>query len=402
LNPHFSYLELCLARCFTAGIVVVGSLQLAIVAHYRRWLYQDEGPVPAGRLPVSVIVPCKGQPEHIAYFDRNIESLLDQDYDGPREYVFVCPSSEDPAYLKLRALLEGRRDVRWQLLDSRADPRLCSEKCANLLFGAARADPASKAFVFADCDMRFSRDWLRRLAGPLVDPAVAAATAPAIDLPFSDGFAQFLYIATVNAVVAADALRPGVWGYSFAITRERFESLGIAEIWSRSLTDDVSLRGRPELFGGALHCARAFPVCWQDGTFSSFFARHRKNFGYLRAEAPAQWLAAGLWTFGKLYWWRWFGDRGLFAPLALMAALDAAAGAWLWSLRFERLSPRLGDLHPRWRRWGTAASAACAVLAPFALAGPYLAAALSRRVRWGGRVYLARGRGDVVAEPGLH
>lgn len=387
---------LCTPRDFTAMIAAVGLAQLAIVANYRRWLARPRPPLPPSCPPVSVIVPCKGQPEHIDYFDRNIASLLAQDYAGPLEFVFVCPSASDPAYLKLEALLEPRRDVRWRLLDSQAKPTRCGEKCLNLLYGVERVDPGTRVLAFTDCDMRFPKDWLRTLVGPLEDPALVAATAQAVELPFSPSFAQFLYITLVNGVAAADVVRPGVWGPSFALTKARFAELGIAEIWSRALTDDVSLRGLMSGFGPRLHYARAFPVCWQDGGFRSFAARHRKNFSYLRFEAPWVWAACGLWTFGKLYLWMWFCRNPVHWPLLLMIGLDSLASSWLWAIRLRGLAPQLTELHPFWRRWGTAASALAAPLLPFFLAGPFLASWLSRRVYWGGRVYEVYGRGRVT------
>src|SRR4051812_37400118 len=103
---------------------------------------------------VVVFCPCKGtDPE----FEKNVQSILDQDY--PNYSVqFIVESESDPAYRTLESfgvniLVAGRTADRGQ-------------KVHNLACAVARRDDAD-IFVFCDSDARFPQNWLSRLIAPL-------------------------------------------------------------------------------------------------------------------------------------------------------------------------------------------------------------------------------------------
>ena len=105
---------------------------------------------------ITVFCPCKGRdPE----FEKNIRSILDQDYSN-FEVNFIVESDDDPACATLRNL--GVRNI---LVAGLATE--CGQKVHNLAYAVNRVTPAPGIFVFCDSDARFPRDWLSKLIAPL-------------------------------------------------------------------------------------------------------------------------------------------------------------------------------------------------------------------------------------------
>src|SRR5207249_4881697 len=116
----------------------------------------------SARERIAVFCPCKGtDPE----FEKNIRSILDQDY-GNYETHFMVESSDDPAYTALSNL--GASNI---LIAGRASDR--GQKVHNLAYAVAHAGGNAAIYVFCDADARFPHDWLSKLTAPLAPGNIA-------------------------------------------------------------------------------------------------------------------------------------------------------------------------------------------------------------------------------------
>lgn len=384
----------------TVVAVLVGLAQCAFALRLAFVLRRRRRAAPPARWPaVSVIVPCKFLESQSGELDGNIRSLLAQDYPGPHEYLFVCPREADPARARLLELLEGNSSCR--LLVSDASPSRCSEKNLNLLYAVERARPETGIFAFADCDMRVPPDWLRGLVVALADRAAGASTAPAAYVAHERKPLAFLRMAWMCLPTAAMAAAPLVCGYSWAIRREDFAGLNVAELWRRSLIEDFVLNPLLRSKGRAVAwSAGGLPACLEQVTGACFLGTFTKGLRYCRVYSFPIWVVSGLWAFGKLYLWMFFFRARMPAVFALMAALDMAAAAGAMSA-FMRLAPEtFAGLHPFWRRWAVPLAALAVPAWPPLLAAAFAASAFSSTVRWGGYTYQVKGPFDVRVSGG--
>lgn len=346
-----------------------------------------EGPLPDAWPPVSVIIPCAGGSEGL---EENVRALIEQDYPGDAEFLFVCPSKQDPAYLKLSALISWRRDGKCGLLASNLTPSRCSGKAADLLFALGRARSASEVLVFADSDLRVRPAWLKGLVGALADPAVQVATSMMLYLPMKGGsFASLLRSAWMANGIPYLAWLGVPCGQSLAMRRRDFESMGVAELWGKSFLEDLALyaarmRGRRTAFVcGAMSSSE------EDCTLRGLLSLTGKWMFGFRVYAPRIWLLAALTTFSKLWlyaWaWRWSSPE--------TALFLAGTDILLLRLLSRAYALCLEGAAPPW------SAALCAPLLPAAYAADMLASLFKREVRWGSYSYRIEGPGRVKAFP---
>ena len=188
---------------------------------------------------VTLIAPCKGIDPG---FKENVKAVLNQNYPGRWQVIFVVESADDPAYAALtRMLSESHRSVGSVHIAGLTDK--CSQKIHNMISGIEAADPQSEAFAFIDSDVRPGRDWLGFLTQPLTRPESPVSTGYRWYIPVRGGWASATR-AIWNALVSAAGdprWRAYAWGGAFAITRRVFEELHISETWSNALSDDLSV-----------------------------------------------------------------------------------------------------------------------------------------------------------------
>ena len=115
------------------------------------------------------------------------------------------------------------------------------QKVHNLLAGTADLPPEVEILAFVDSDARPHPGWLRLLVQRLDAPAHAAATGYRWFIPTRPSLAAYLQYA-INAA-AAVMYRPDsrglVWGGSWAIRRDKFDSSGLHAAWQGTLSDDL-------------------------------------------------------------------------------------------------------------------------------------------------------------------
>lgn len=362
-----------------AACVAIGAAQTAIVLRFlARRVAASRAPLPARCPPAAVIVPCKGDFPGLA---ENLAAFASQRYPGEYELVLVAASESDSALAAMRACPGARALV------SGAVPTRSSEKCLNIVHGAARARPGVELLVFADSDLRPHPDWLRELAAES-EPGVVMTTAalPPLELRGWRETLRLLWIG--HGIPYLDLLGCPV-GHSLAVRRESYDALGLAERWSRSVYEDLSLLSLPS--PRVRFSPRALVLsAEQDGAANAarVFDRWMTAF---RHYAPRVWAPGALLTAFKLYVLTRLWDS---APLAAAwFAADAVPLALLFAgyrLAFGRGGAPAAAL--------AAAAAACAPLLLLLHARNFIVSALSSRIVWSGYSYrFLRGGGVGVS-----
>jgi Glycosyltransferases, probably involved in cell wall biogenesis len=134
-------------------IAAILSSMLSLIFEVRFWRGRSSNGLPLRNpLPsVTVIMPVRGLDQDLR---NNVASVLDQDYPGPRKYVFVLDSEDDPVYGVITELLRGS-GVDAEVLINRGG----RSKGEALAYGLGRV--VGDVVVFVDSDARVHRQWLR-------------------------------------------------------------------------------------------------------------------------------------------------------------------------------------------------------------------------------------------------
>lgn len=281
---------------------------------------------PSYRPRTALIIPCKGIDDHFA---SNIRSFFEQDYES-YHLLLVVEDESDPAYQELHRLLqeaekdtgeegkkvrgsEGQKAVRpshlrtfspssCQILVAGVS-RSCSQKIHNLLYAVDRAPAQTEVLAFADSDVCVHRDWLSHLVHPLVTPNRGATT----------GYRWFVPTVNNAATLAASALNAAVaqclgkspwnlaWGGSMAIRAQDFRRLGMREIWSQALSDDLSLSWAVRRAGLRIaFVPRCLVASFESFTWRRLLEFGRRQFLITRVYAPLGWWMGFLSTLGSV------------------------------------------------------------------------------------------------------
>ena len=291
---------------------------------------------------VVLFAPCKGLDVGIA---ENLRRLLEQDYSN-YTLTFIVESGDDPVCRALRRLMDQYPNV---------DVRLClaglatdtGQKVHNLRAATADLPDDVEVLAFVDSDARPDREWLRRLVARLPHAGVGAVTGYRWFSPTHATAAQSL-LYSINSMVAA-GFGPGghhlVWGGSWAIRRETFDSLGVREAWQQTLSDDLVATGLIHRAGLRVDfepaCMVASPV---DGDWRQTLEFVRRQYVIARSYAMRWWLlmlvgatlpvltfwggllalAAGVWQGAE---WTWL--PAMICPAYYAATLVRGYQRWL-------------------------------------------------------------------------
>ncbi len=293
--------------------------------HYAAAKLRKKKP-PFYRPHTTLIIPCKGIDGHFA---ANIRSFFEQDYED-YHLLFVVEDESDPAFQELHRLLqaagkdtgeegkkvegsEGEAAIRLSHLLA-FSPSSCqilvagisqssSQKIHNLLYAVDRIPPETEVLAFADSDICVHKGWLSHLVHPLAVPKRGLTT----------GYRWFIPTTNNAATLAASALNAAVaqclgkspwnlaWGGSMAIRAEEFRRLGIRELWSQALSDDLSISWAVRRAGLRIIFV---PECLV-ASFESFTWRRlcefgRRQFVITRVYAPGAWWLGFLSTLGSV------------------------------------------------------------------------------------------------------
>jgi len=379
-----------------AGLAIVQSLLLVLqTLEHRRFarnrLDQLDRHRPTGR--VMVYAPCKGMD---AGMEENLRRLLDQDYDD-YEVTFIVESTSDPAYGLIRRLMaeHGRVVTRVIVAGLAVDT---GQKVHNLRAATAEIPPGIEYLAFVDSDARPRREWLRALVSHLDDQRVGLTTGYRWFVPVEPTFARHLiYSINCNVAVLFRSRDPNlIWGGSWALRREVFESLRVRDALKGVLTEDLVVA---QLVRKSRLRVEYEPACMVpsplEGDLWSLFAFLRRQYLLGRVYAPPWWWVGFLTTlYANVVL---LGSAGLAAwglaagsPLAWIAGGACAA---LYGVHVVRglLRQSLVDIYcPDLRQTLRSAARfdvwAGPLVSLFSAAG-LIGSALGNRVTWRGTTY---------------
>jgi ceramide glucosyltransferase len=288
-----------------AGAAILAQL-LAVyyaVSNYRYALTKLTGRKRSLYRPrTALIVPCKGID---ARFTSNMRSFFEQDYEN-HYLFFVVEDESDPAYKELTTL-KDKLISRSHALDIRilvAGPsQSSSQKIHNLLYALSQVPVDSEVVAFADSDVCVHGDWLGRLVHPLYRSRRGIATGYRWFVPITNNAAT-LAMSAINAAVAqllGNSPLNLAWGGSMAIRTEDFRRLRIPELWSRTLSDDLSLSQAVKQAGMRVTFVPACLVAsFESFTWRRLFEFGRRQFLITRVYAPGAWWLGFLYSLGSV------------------------------------------------------------------------------------------------------
>lgn len=340
-----------------------------------------------------VLAPCKGVDLGLA---ANLRPLFEQDY-GDYEIVFIVESADDPAAHTIQRLIAENRHIDAQLIIAGRATET-GQKVHNLRRATADLPPNVEFLVFVDSDARPAPDWLRLLITRLDRENTGATTGYRWFVPARPTLAN-LMLYSINCSIAG-LLGPGgfnlVWGGSWALRTDVFESTGLHEAWYGTLSDDlvasrVMHRARMRVEFEPL-CIVASPLDHGIGQAFSFL---RRQFVIGRFYSPWYWggtllvttiinlaLFGGLVAMGV---WAWQGSPAAWLPAVTVPLL--AGSHWLRAWMREDLGrkrfPHLRKELATARRWDLLAGPFFGLLCWLGM----VSAAFSTRVTWRGLRY---------------
>ena len=283
-------------------------------------------------LRTVIIVPCKGLDSD---FEKNISSFFNQDYENYLLW-FVVGDESDPAYDELcklkNQLSQSSKAQDVQILvagtvrratshEPRATSKTCSQKINNLLYCYERISDDIDVLAFADSDICVRSDWLNHLVWPLRQAKIGAASGYRWFIPKKNNLAS-LVLSAVNGTVAqllGNSRFNQVWGGSMAIRVDVFRRLGLDKVWSKALSDDLSLSRAVKKAGMKVEFVPAcLAASHESTTWRGLFEFGRRQFLITRIYAPSTWWvglcgsiysvlgvwgAAGLAIYAKIVGW---------------------------------------------------------------------------------------------------
>ncbi len=264
---------------------------------------------------VAVFAPCKGLDVDL---EANLRALLNQDYDN-YEVTFIVESPDDPACPAIRRVMAERPQASARLVVAGRSTD-CGQKVHNLRVAATGLSPQVAYLAFVDSDARPRPQWLRVLAGQLEASGVGAVTGYRWFVPQRATLANHL-LYSVNCGIMSLLGRSShylVWGGSWGIRREVFDSIGLHQAWQGTLSDDLVASRQLRRAGIAVRfepgCVVASPL---DNDWPAAYSFLRR-----------QYMVARFYTAG---WWRFGLAMATLANLAWLGHLAALAGGLLWA-----------------------------------------------------------------------
>lgn len=341
--------------------------------------------------PVAVVVAVKGRdPE----FEGFLECLFAQDYPAFR-VIFAIEADSDPALGAIAPWRERMPErVSVVVAGEGADE---GQKTTNLRAAVKELRTEDEILVLADADIWPERDWLRRLAAPLVERKADIVTG----FPWlivKDGKAASYMLTSLAASVATIprlAIFNGAWGGSTALWHEHFVGLEMERHWRGVLSDDLQLTNIASAAGDRIVVPREMLLrtAIHTGGWGDVIAEARRWYMLVRVHMPAAYLATILaMSFGALGWLAALCGTLMLHEGAIVAFVAALALSALRTAGRARLVYRL------WGRAGIAENVKYFrvdwLISPVGMLFSALcgwSAMFMRQTTWSGTTYEVRG-----------
>lgn len=189
---------------------------------------------------VSVLLPFKG----VDYdFENTVKSLLNQDYEGEYEVLFVSSDTSGKAVELINKYTKNSKIARLITVSKKKDSIYRSDKVNNLLSGISNASLTSEVYMFIDSDIVPHKKWISKMVQPLKfkDCGLSSGGAWIVSKDnsiFSLVARYWDFLATTYVTFPITSFARG---FSFAIRKEVFESIGMKEIWTNAFHDNFPI-----------------------------------------------------------------------------------------------------------------------------------------------------------------
>ncbi|NOK16686.1 glycosyltransferase [Corallococcus carmarthensis] len=377
----------------TLGWTAAGAAALGLLVHGHRELMAGlrRRAAPSARRfeppSVTIIRPIRGLDVDAR---ENVRALLDLDYPGEWEVLFVFDSEDDPAFLPTgeEAASRPTRAKRVELVVAGEPPAGMTGKLNAMQVGVAcsRCD----LLAFSDSDTRPTPGVLTALVGALLEDGQTGATfAPiyaAADAPLAGDVGYGLlvnawYGASVACTAEPDGALPFIMGQLMVFRRQALAAIGGVGCAAGQFVDDMYLGRRLHQAGWKNRVVHS-PLRVVTGhlELGAFLRIFRRWILFSETGLPGA-FARPHWVRGAVSWLSWGALAAAVARRAWGGAVLAALpiGFSVWSqLRLQRAchGPQVAPRH----YWVPA-------VLPLLGAGVALSARLSRDVDWRGRGY---------------
>ena len=352
---------------------------------------------------VVLFVPCKGADSDL---QANLRPLFEQDH-ANYELVFIVESVDDGAYEPIRRLI-GEYATREAQIVVAGLATASGQKVHNLLVATENLPPRAGVLAFADADIRPPSSWLRHLTQRL--HPFAASTGYRAFVPKRPSLANLLVASIDGAVVPT--MFPGihhkVWGGSWAIRREVFESVRMRDAWQGTLSDDLVagsvLAHAKQTIALETACILPSPI---DVDLRTMLSWVRRQFIIGRFYSPALWSIVLFGNFlGQTVFWGSAaaalcglstGAAWTWQPALVVAVLYALGVLRAWTrTRASRIylpdhQRELAAVH-RFDMW-------CGPLSAVVMCAAMVASAIGRRITWKSNIYEMRYGGQIRRIP---
>jgi ceramide glucosyltransferase len=217
-------------------LVLVGAIRFHLRAKTARNLvFSLQSSLP----PVTILKPVHGMELRL---EENLESFFQQDY--PAFEIIIGARDANPALLVAERVCKRYPQVKSRVVVS-GPPVWPNAK----VFSLAKMIPAASSdyFVISDSDVRVSRDFLRNVVPPLLDPALGLVTCLYQGVPAGDFWSVLealgMSVEMPSGVVVADMLE-GIrfaLGPAVALRRDVLDKIGGIAATADYYSDDYVL-----------------------------------------------------------------------------------------------------------------------------------------------------------------
>ncbi len=376
-------------------LVGFGITLIAIVAVHHGWLVRGarrSAPHEPARWPrVAVLRPIRGLDPGAR---ENLDALLDVDYPGALETVFLLDDDRDPSYPLVVDAIARHPERRARIVLTGEPPQQRTGKIHKMIVGAELVD--ADILAFSDSDTRPQRHLLRELVAILAEhDRCGIAFAPTVAVAHGTSIGDVGYALLVNAWYGAALDRtagatgevPFAMGQFMLIRRTALDAIGTMRAAEGELVDDMFL-GRQMIEHGFTNIVgpTRVPIAIGGMTLVDFVRIFRKWLFFSHSGLPVAFKRAGwMRAVPGLSAWATLVAGCALASVYVVVAGAAALGVFVASQL--RLSHDLGGTAVRLRHYWLAAAL------PFLATGIAASTKLSHEVSWRGRRYRLDGSG---------
>jgi ceramide glucosyltransferase len=240
---------------------------------------------------VTVIVPIAGA---CANLESHLRALLQQEY-PTYAVIFVTQDEVDSAVPIIAKVITG--EPKAQRI-SAGKAISCSQKNYNLLQGVLAIDEATDILVFCDSGHYAHPMWLEQLIYPLLASSVAVSSG------YHHVFPERTCVCSIGRAICVLALNlvrqipvfAQPWGGATAIRVVDFKNLGVAELWSTAVVDDVTLAEhlQKKKMTIAIPTDADMKTIIDDCTWQTWESWLIRQWAFLKFVFPKLWFFAGL------------------------------------------------------------------------------------------------------------